>query len=203
MTLKRIAIAGALWLALAGAGVLLAQTSSTTASETSLGDLARQLRAQRAASAQKAKKVYTNDNLPARSAGGGVSVAATISAEVHAPSQLESAEASAGVSGESSAAGGPGGHDEKYYRKAAGEIRARLDQRKRELAVLEQKLAQGSMQFYADPNQTLQQEFSRSDINKLQADIEKKKEQIAAEERAMSDLEDQLRREGAPPGWLR
>ena len=84
-----------------------------------------------------------------------------------------------------------------------GELRSRLETHQRQLAVLTQKQAQGQMQYYGDPNKTLQQEFSRSDINKRNDEITQKQQEIAADEQAIQDLQDQLRREGHPPGWLR
>lgn len=97
-------------------------------------------------------------------------------------------------------------HDEKYYRDEMGNLQARLDTHRRQLSVLEQKLAQGDMQYYPDPQKTLEQTSTpsfRSDVNKLQDDIAKKKQDIADDERAIEDLRDQLRREGSPAGWLR
>ena len=59
------------------------------------------------------------------------------------------------------------------------------------------------MQYFPDPNKTLQQEYSRSDINKTNDAIAQKKQEIMADQQAMQDLEAQLGREGHPPGWLR
>jgi cell division protein FtsL len=42
-----------------------------------------------------------------------------------------------------------------------------------------------------------------SDVNKLRDDIDKKKQQIADDDKAISDLEHQCQEEGCPPGWLR
>jgi len=47
------------------------------------------------------------------------------------------------------------------------------------------------------------QEYNRSDINQLKQEIDKKKQEIAADDKAIQDLQDQLRKEGGPPGWLR
>ena len=47
------------------------------------------------------------------------------------------------------------------------------------------------------------QQYSRDDIDKLTADIDAKKQQIADDEKAIDDLHDQLRHEGGDPGWLR
>ncbi|PYV16262.1 MAG: hypothetical protein DMG21_12165 [Acidobacteria bacterium] len=161
----------------------LAQAAAQSTQFGSLGDLARKLREEKTKSATKSVKVYTNDNIPKNVVIG---VAPMPVVETAAP------QASAGEI-----------HDEKYYRKAKQEIVDRKQMHERELEVLQQKLGQNNMQFYADPNKSLQQEYSRTDITKLQEDIDKKKAQIADDDKALSDLEDQLRREGGEPGWLR
>ena len=221
MRIKRLVLVCVVGCFAAGGSWLIAQPQESASSQPSLGDLARQLKEQRAEAARKPSKIFTNDNLPARSAGGGVSVAGTISAQ-GAPGEEQASEAESTASQapeaepaeaksedsneatkEQSESKASGAHDEAWYREQAAAIRNRLDIHQRELNVLEQKLSQGEMQFYDDPNKTLQQEFSRKDVDNLAQDIEKKKEQIAADEQAMTDLQDQLRREGAPSGWLR
>jgi hypothetical protein len=69
--------------------------------------------------------------------------------------------------------------------------------------VLQQKLGQNQVQYYNDPNKSLQQQYSRDDINKLTTDIDAKKQQVADDNKAIDDLRDQLRHEGGDPGWLR
>ena len=204
----------------AGGSWLLAQSQTNTSSQPSLGNLARHLKEERAEAVRKPSKVFTNDNLPARPAGRGLTVAAAMSSEVKTdeePSETESV-ASQTAEAESAEAKTPSSetaatteteseasdaHDEAWYRAQAASIRSQLDLHQRQLSVLEQKLSQNQMQFYDDPNKTLQQEFSRKDIENLAQDLEKKKQEIAADEQAMTDLQDQLRREGAPSGWLR
>ncbi len=173
----------------------------------SLGDLARQQRAH----LQKVKqehpvRVWTNDNMPKREPGEGLTAASGISVlPVPPANQSEggtpstSAEASTSEASSSSSEA----HDEKYYRQRMSELKSRLELHQRELAVLQQKASQGDMQYYADPNKTLQQEYSRSDINKINDQVTKTQEEIAADQKAIQDLQDQLRREGHPPGWLR
>jgi hypothetical protein len=166
----------------------------TDAEGSSLGTIARQLRAERAETSNKPAKVFTNDNLPARPPGEGLTAAAGISST---PAQVQPGGSSAAelAAGEA--------HDEKYYRKERAKIIDATGIHQRELTVLQQKLAQNNMQYYPDPNKTLQQEYSRADINKLTDQIERKKQQISADEKALDDLRDQLRREGGDPGWLR
>ncbi|MFB3923144.1 MAG: hypothetical protein ACE145_15600 [Terriglobia bacterium] len=161
----------------------------------SLGDLARQLKAQREKAAKKPVKVFSNDNLPKRPPGETLTMASGMSQEVPPPP----AESSLSAAGE----GSSGAHDEKYFRARMAELRERLETHQRELAVLQQKASQGQTQYYADPNKTLQQEFSRSDVNKATNDVAKMQQQISDDEKAMDDLRDQLRREGGEPGWLR
>jgi hypothetical protein len=166
---------------------------TTDTNSTSLGEIARKLKAQKAAKeAKEAKpvKVITNDTMPSAKDGDIGFVAST--------GAKPSTDAPAGGSSTSTAA-----HDEKYYRETLSKLQDQLDTHKRELDVLQQKLGQNSVQYYSDPNKALQQGYSREDINKNQADIDAKKAQIADDEKAIEDLHDQLRREGGDPSWLR
>ena len=84
-----------------------------------------------------------------------------------------------------------------------GKLQDRLEVHRRELSVLEQKLGQKQMMYYPDPNKGLLQESgptAMSDVHKLQARITQKKADIAADQQAVSDLREQLRREGGTPG---
>jgi hypothetical protein len=199
--MRRLLITGIFTLLIFSVGLCLGQTPQETAAAPSLGDLARQVRAQRPKAEQKGK-VFTNDNLPAREAMENPTAAAGPSA---GPGEEKGAKpgGATAAEGESKAAPAQGVHDEKYYRARMSELQAQLDLHQRELNILQQKTGQNEMQFYTDPNKQLQEQYSRSDINKGQAAIEKKQEQIAADEKAIEDLRDQLRQEGGDPGWLR
>ena len=161
------------------------------ASDTSLGDIARQLKAQKAKE-PKPVMVITNDNIYSAkddSSGFGTT----------SPDKKSTDTAPAG-----SAASAPAqAHDEKYYRSRLSTLQDQLETHKRELAALQQKLGQNQMQYYPDPNKALLQQYSRDDIEKLTAEIDAKKQQVADDEKAIDDLHDQLRREDGDPGWLR
>jgi len=172
--------------ALLAATISLAQQQSSS-SNTSLGEVARQLKAQKAKEAKPAK-VITNDNLTTTD-----SMAPKAAAEGKTPAEAAPKEAAAA----------PEVHGEDYYRARLGKLQDQLETHKRELGVLQQKLAQGQMQYYPDPQKALEQQNSREDINKMTAEIDAKKQQIADDEKAIEDLHDQLRREGGDPGWLR
>jgi hypothetical protein len=176
---------------MAGAGFAPAQQTSQTPS---LGELARQLKAERAQQGEKAAKVYTNDNIPRTGPLSDVGpTGQPISGAMSTPGET--------TAGEAKPASGP--HDEKYYREKLKKLQSLKEMHERELAVLSQKLALNQTQYYNDPQKTLMQEYSRSDINKKQDEIDKKKQQIADDQKAIDDLEAQCQREGCPPGWLR
>jgi hypothetical protein len=178
----------------------------------SLGDLARKLRAQHAKAGQNAK-VFTNDNLPVALPNEKLTVGGRMSSTFTEPMGAKTNEQQAakpetnqgaGPSPEAESSAGP--HDERYYHKQMSEMRAQLELHQRELSVLQQKLGQGQMAYYPDPNKALMQESTPafySDANKVREQIKDKQDQIAADEKAMEDLREQLRREGGEPGWLR
>ena len=181
-------VLGMVFFCLAAATAYPQQKANNNNNDSSLGDIARQLKTQKSKE-PKPVMVITNDNIAGRKDdGGGVTTAA--------PAK-NSADNSAGASG------APKGHDEAYFRSRLSKLQDQLETHKRELNVLQQKLGQNQMQYYPDPNKTLQQEYSRSDINALTDKIDAKKQQIADDEKAIDDLHDQLRHEGGDPGWLR
>ncbi len=157
--------------------------------DTSLGDIARQIKAQKAKEPKPAK-VFTNDNIsaPADNASG-----VDVSSKEKGPANSTPEE-----SGEHTKT-----HDAEYFRSQMSKLQDRLATDKRELDVLQQKLGQNQMQYYNDPNQSLLQQYSRDDVDKLTADIDAKKQKVADDEKAIEDLHEQLRREGGDPGWLR
>jgi parvulin-like peptidyl-prolyl isomerase len=161
------------------------QSSNTQGA--SLGEIARQLKAHKAKE-PKPVMVVTNDN---------ITELGDQSAPIAAPQSKDSASPSSEASKPAEV------HDAEYFRTHMSALQNQLDTHKRELAVLQQKLGQNSTQYYSNPQDSLMQQYSRSDINKLTADIDAKKQQISDDEKAIEDLRDQLRREGGDPEWLR
>ncbi len=158
-------------------------------SEPSLADVARKLKAERAKGEPKPVKVFTNADLP--TGPDGISIVGS-----SAPA------GGRGQPGTGAAVEPESRHGETYYARVMGKLQAKLDLHRRELAVLQQKLNLAEPQYYPDPNKGLMQQYSRSDINKLAAEVEAKKPLIAEDEKAIADLGEQLRREGGDPGWL-
>lgn len=163
------------------------QTTATPQPE-SLAEAARKARAAEK-TAPKATMVFTNDNIP--SASNGVSV-------------VGQAAASSSTETANSAPTTPAGSgDEAAWRQKFADARHKIDQDKQELAVMQRELGELNVQYYANPTQALMQSISRSDITKKQAAINAKQKQLAADQQALSDLQDQLRKAGGDPGWAR
>jgi hypothetical protein len=172
------------------AGVAGAQDASTSVP---LGDVAREFRAQRATSQAK-PRVITNDDLdriPSSSIPKG-----------QAATEPKAGPGGAAVSSSSAQEA----RGEKYFRGQMRKLQDQLEMHQRELSVLEQKLGQGQMVYYLDPNQGLVQQSgpaAMSDVHNLEEQLEKKKAEVEADQEAIENLQVELRRAGGDAGWLR
>ena len=179
------------------------QQSSAAASQAaqqqdnSLGAAARRSREQKKEPAKPAK-VFDNDNIPAQ---GGISSVGTVKPQ-SGPVAGTALEVQAATPG-GAAAGISAKGDEKSWRKKFSELRNKLETDKQELEVLQRELGVVSVQYYDDPNKALQQDLTRADINDKTAKIEAKKKKIEADQQAITDAEDELRRSGGDTGWAR
>jgi chromosome segregation ATPase len=136
----------------------------------------------------KPAKVFTNDNLPTT---GGVSSVGETSASA-GPDKASGSESSASLDTQ-----------EKMWREKFATLRHKLEQDQQELEVMQRELGVLDVQYYNNPVKAMQQELTRSDINKKTADIDAKKAQMEADKQALSDAEDDLRKAGGDPGWAR
>ncbi len=82
-------------------------------------------------------------------------------------------------------------------------MRHKLEQDQENVDLLQRELGTLNTQFYSDPNKQLQQQLTRSDIDKKTAEIDKAKAKVDADQQAISDAEDDLRKSGGDPGWAR
>jgi chromosome segregation ATPase len=165
---------------------LASDSGQTPASQQdSLGDAARKAREQKKDSA-KGIKVFTNDDV--RASGVAAAVDSTSAATPHADATGTSA---------------PTGKDEKAWREKFAQLRSKLDRDQEELAVMQRELGVLDLQYYNDPVKAMQQQLTRSDINEKTAKIDAKKKAIEADEQAIDDAQDDLRKAGGEPGWAR
>lgn len=142
-------------------------------------------------SESKPARVFTNDDLPT---SGGISTVG----EASAPTAT-----AAGKSAKSANAAGNSDNDEQAWRKKFAGLHQKLAQDQADLDVMQRELGVLSLQQYSDPVKDMQQQLSRDDINKKTAAIDAKKKEIAADQQALSDAEEALRKSGGDSGWAR
>ena len=187
----------------AGAGPATARSADQTqqldqiANPPSVAAVAKKLAEERAKRPAGQAPLFTNDNLPTGNAGVGI-----ISAS---PRPIV-----AGSKGVFRAKPNPEMIQQAAYLEHQLSVaRGRLERSQRELAVLEQQLAQNQMQYYPNPNRGLMQEYTRRDVNKITAEINDKKQQIADDQQAvdqhqekMTEIQQQLSWAGVAAGNL-
>jgi predicted RNase H-like nuclease (RuvC/YqgF family) len=142
-------------------------------------------------SAPAPKKVITNDDIPA--------------AKNAAPAPADSS-ASKGETAPPSAddkAGETDSKSEVAWRKRFQDQRDKIAAAEKELDILQRELDKDQVQYYSDPQKALMQQHDRSDINEKTAKIDAKKKEIETLKQELSDMEDDLRKEGGDPGWAR
>jgi chromosome segregation ATPase len=168
--------------------IALGPGQTSASQQDSLGAAARKAREDKKEAA-KSVKVFTNDDIP--STGGGVAKASTPdSAVAAAPSGDAGANASLGK-------------DEKAWRGKFAQLHSKLERDKQAVEVMQRELGVLDLQYYNDPVKAMQQQLTRSDINEKTAKIEAKKKEIEADQQAIDDAEDDLRKAGGDPGWAR
>ncbi len=92
---------------------------------------------------------------------------------------------------------------EEQWRKRFAELREQLYYSQKELNILQWEWNTSLVQYYPDPNKAIREEFTLRELNTLARKIREKKAEIAQLKQAISDLEDDLRHAGGPPGWSR
>jgi chromosome segregation ATPase len=142
--------------------------------------------------ATQAKLVFTNDNIPT-TPGSAPSVAAP--AQPAAESAAKAAEEKSSAEDKKK--------EEAEWRQKFGEARTKLASAEKELDLLQRELNLNRQQYYSDPNKTLREEYTRSEVNKGKGDIDAKKLEVAQLRAALAALEDELRRAGGPAAWSR
>ncbi len=83
------------------------------------------------------------------------------------------------------------------------DVAAKLANAEQELDVLQRELNKDELQYYPDPQKALQQQYSRSDINEKNAKVTAKKAEVESLKQQVADLEDEVRKAGGDPGWVR
>jgi hypothetical protein len=188
----------AAWIAILGPGApsIFALPAHDAQSAASVADAARKARNEKK-EPTKTAKVYTNDDVVGLT--GDISVVG-IRPEAP-PTPVKAADAAAPA--QKPAAPQAAQKDEAYWRKAFAADRKTLADDSKELDVLQRELNLKQEQYYSNPNTALIQQNTRQDIDDSEKQIETKKQDVAKDTQAISDLEDQLQQSGGDPGWSR
>jgi hypothetical protein len=158
----------------------------------SVADAARKARAEK--KDEKSTKVYTNDDLDKLT--GPISVVGVTPAPpTAAPAATAPAQAKAG------AAATP--KDEGYWRAQFAAARKTLADDAKELDVLQREYNLKEQQYYSNPDVAMREQYSRKDLDDTKTQIDAKQQDVAKDNQAISNLEDQLRQAGGDPGWER
>jgi hypothetical protein len=169
--------------------VVVALAIALPVSAQSLGDVARKEAARRKKVAKPAK-VYTNDDV------GGAEATAPPAAPADA-----AAAAPPPKPEEKPADEGPK-KDEAYWRARIGEARTGLNRAKMFHDALQSRINGLSADFAARDDPAQRAALS-SDRQKAVAELDRVKKEIADFEKQIRDIEDEARKAGVPPGWLR
>jgi hypothetical protein len=175
----------------------------------SLADVARK-EADRRKTVKEGGKVYTNKDLPnvpppASSAPATPTVAAP---DQDKPAQSEKAAQTAEHAGQEAGGkdtdklGGTKSKDREYWGKRMKELRDHLDRDQTLADALQSRINALTTDFVNrdDPAQRAQ---IGTDRDKAHAELDRLKKQIVDDKRAIADSEEEARRSGVPPGWLR
>ncbi len=147
----------------------------------------------------KATKVFTNDDIPTQ---GAVSTVGQAPADTSTDTEQRYVHASTPAPAPAAA------NDEKAWKDKFADLRHKLEQDQAELDVLQRESGVSMLQYYGgDPQKAAQDQNSQQPMgaayDKKVSDIDAKKKQVEADQRAISDAEDDLRKAGGDPGWAR
>jgi hypothetical protein len=174
------------------AGALL--TVAVPVSAQSLGDLARK-EAERRKASPPAAKTYTNEDLKS------LPPPAPVSGAQAEPTKVEDAAKPATPKGETAKDAEPA-KDEKYWR---GRVNAAKEEVRRNEAFRDalQSRVNGLAADFAGRDDPFQRAQIADDRQKALAELARVTSEIQKATKSIADIEEEARRAGVPPGWLR
>jgi hypothetical protein len=162
-----------------------------------VADAARKAREEKK-NAPKPKKVFTDDDVPSKTAEQPAPAAAPAAGADNATASSDKP-----LNAKAPASKDEDPNSEKAWRKRFAEQHRKIGDAEQELDVLQREAQVANVQYYSDPQKALQEQYSRDEINKKNAAIDAKKKELADLKQQLSDLEDQLRSSGGDPAWAR
>ncbi len=178
---------------------LAAQTQSSQSAQSqtqsppptpSLGDLAKQLRAQQEKNGKKAAKVFTNDNIPAPKPGEAVSTAASSSGDA----------ASADATKAAAPPVKPDMHTKDYWQDKFKSARADLANAKEQQQLSEDELNLLQIQQVRELDPTLKADLTAK-VQAKQSQVDSNKAATDSAQKALDDLTKDFKDSGAPDDW--
>jgi chromosome segregation ATPase len=198
--LKSAVIVGALCLA-GWATYAQQQDSSSQQTGDPVADAARKAREEKK-NAQKAKKVFTDDDVkPATPDKPAVQNASAAGAASGAQGATATTTTGAGTQKAEDASAKEDPNSEKAWRKRFSEQHEKIARAEKELDILQRELDKSQVQYYADPTKAMTEQNNRAEINEKTAKIDAKKKELEALRQQLDDMESELRKSGGDPGW--
>jgi hypothetical protein len=152
-------------------------------------------------------KIYTNEDV---AKARGLMTSAAPVASVQAPGEAAAqptgtaGQPAPGAAGEAATAAAPppAARDEAYWRARMTEAREKVRRSEMFAEALQTRINSLTNDFFRwdDPYQREQINQQRNDAL---AELERVKKEIEEQNQAIADLEEEARRAGVPPGWLR
>jgi hypothetical protein len=178
--------------------ILVGSAGAVRPSAQSLGDVARKEEERRKEVKQPAK-VYTNKDLGAPIQGGTTDSASTLAPGT--PSDTSSAAARAG---DDKAAGGDGGtaKDQAYWSNRKKTLQGTLTRSQTQADAMQSRI-NGLAADFAGRDDPFQRASIERDRQRALSELARLQQDIKDTQKALTDLDEEARKAGVPPGWLR
>ncbi len=184
--------------------LVLIVASAAAASAQSLADVARAEQSRRKEQ-PKPSKVYTNDSVKTDITQSTPSV---LPGDGSTPASSAEAAPAAGASASTDAAGakvdGAAGErrDQAYWKGRMTTAREQLERSKTFADALQSRVSALTLDFVNRDDPAQQSVIAQNRV-KAVAELERVQREIAAQTKAIAAIEDEARKAGVPPGWLR
>ena len=181
---------------------------ASVAASQSLGDVAKK-EEQRRKTVKSSGKVYTNDELkrdptpsvPASASTGTTSTPSASSTPATAPAPAPS-DKNAEKNGSADKDGSADKNDEKTWRKRIADARESLQRSQAFADALQSQLNALSTDF-VNRDDPIQRQQIANKRDGVVAELDRVKKEVAAQTKAISDIQEEARRAGVPVGWVR
>lgn len=182
--------------------VALAAVLTSGAPAQSLGDVAKQEQARKKDSNVK---VYTNENLipaPAPAATSAAPPASTPAADGSKPAPTPDGKAADGAKPDAKAGGAADAKDAAAWKKRRQDLQEALDRSKLFADALQSRI-NGLTADFSGRDDPAQRSLVANDRQKALTELERAKKEVEQHTKELAGLEEEARKAGVPPGWVR